>query len=130
MSRETKILGFRVVHVPEVIWNGFTVVRTTRQVVDMIPMVLTRSFVEPPRQLSFNLEQKQVEKPALKGVDLLIKATLDAHQPNLELAPVRVSSRMTSTVGSYMSSKKQLAEPVQRANPKGRPTGRAPNFAK
>lgn len=109
MSRETKILGFRVVHVFEVIRIGFTVIRTTKQVVDMTPMVPTRSFVEPPRQLSFNLDLEQVEKPALKNVHLLINTMLDAHQPDLELAPVRVSSRMTRTIGSYMPSKKQLA---------------------
>jgi len=61
------------------------------------------------RQLAFDLEQKPVGKPTAAAVDLLIRATLDAHEPALELPAVRVSGRMRRTLGSYMPSRKQIA---------------------
>mgnify|MGYP006191618173 CR=1 FL=1 len=61
------------------------------------------------RQLAFDLEQKAVGKPTADNVDLLIRSTLDAHEPGLELPSVRVSGRMRRTLGSYMPSKKQIA---------------------
>ncbi len=64
--------------------------------------------VEESRQLAFNLEQKPVAKPSALAVDLLIRATLDTHEPDLELPPVRVSGRMRRTLGSYMPSRRQI----------------------
>jgi predicted SprT family Zn-dependent metalloprotease len=61
------------------------------------------------RQLTFDVEQKPVGKPTAEHVDLLIKATLDAHEPGLELPAIRVSGRMRRTLGSYMPSRKQIA---------------------
>ena len=61
------------------------------------------------RQLAFDLEQKPVGKPTAENVDLLIRSTLDKHEPELDLPPVRVSGRMRRTLGSYMPSKKQIA---------------------
>ena len=61
------------------------------------------------RQLAFDLEQKPVGKPTAENVDLLIRSTLDTHEPGLELPSVRVSGRMRRTLGSYMPSKKQIA---------------------
>ncbi len=61
------------------------------------------------RQMAFDLEQKPVGKPTADNVDLLIRSTLDAHEPGLELPSVRVSGRMRRTLGSYMPSKKQIA---------------------
>jgi len=61
------------------------------------------------RQMSFDLEQKPVGKPTAENVDLLIRSTLDTHEPGLELPSVRVSGRMRRTLGSYMPSKKQIA---------------------
>jgi predicted SprT family Zn-dependent metalloprotease len=61
------------------------------------------------RQLAFDLEQKPVGKPTAENVDLLIRSTLEKHEPELELPPVRVSGRMRRTLGSYMPSKKQIA---------------------
>ncbi len=64
---------------------------------------------EEARQLAFDLEQRPVEKPTAAAVDLLIRSTLAAHEPRLELPDVRVSGRMRQTLGSYMPSKKQIA---------------------
>lgn len=64
---------------------------------------------EESRQLAFDLEQKPIGKPTAAAVDLLIRATLDAHEPGLELPGVRVSGRMRRTLGSYMPSRKQIA---------------------
>jgi predicted SprT family Zn-dependent metalloprotease len=61
------------------------------------------------RQLAFDLERKPVGKPTAANVDLLIRATLDVHEPGLELPAVRVSGRMRRTLGSYMPSRKQIA---------------------
>jgi len=61
------------------------------------------------RQMSFDLEQKPLDKPTAEAVDLLIQATFDQHQPGLSLPPVRVSTRMRRTLGSYMPSRKQIA---------------------
>jgi len=61
------------------------------------------------RQLAFDLERKPVGKPTGSNVDLLIRATLDSHEPGLELPSVRVSGRMRRTLGSYMPSRKQIA---------------------
>jgi predicted SprT family Zn-dependent metalloprotease len=59
--------------------------------------------------LAFDLEQRPIGKPTAANVDLLIRATLDAHEPGLELPGVRVSGRMRRTLGSYMPSRKQIA---------------------
>ncbi|MDP6667965.1 MAG: SprT-like domain-containing protein [Dehalococcoidia bacterium] len=64
---------------------------------------------EIPRQLAFNLDDSRIEKPAASFVDTLVQTTLDTHQPDLELPPVRVSGRMRRTLGSYTPSKKQIA---------------------
>ena len=64
---------------------------------------------EPARQLRFDLEQPTVEKPTAAQVDLLIRITLAAHEPDLELPPVRVSGRMRRTLGSYMPTRRQIA---------------------
>ena len=61
------------------------------------------------RQLALDLEQKPVGKPTAENVDLLIRSTLDTHEPGLVLPSVRVSGRMRRTLGSYMPSKKQIA---------------------
>ena len=61
------------------------------------------------RQLAFDLEQKPIGKPTAEQVDILIRSTLEAHEPGLELPPVRVSGRMRRTLGSYMPSKKKIA---------------------
>lgn len=50
-----------------------------------------------------------MEKPTASQVDLLIRTTLDAHQKDLDLPPVRVSGRMRRTLGSYTPSKRQIA---------------------
>jgi predicted SprT family Zn-dependent metalloprotease len=70
---------------------------------------MTRADQDESRQLAFDLEQKPIGKPTAANVDLLIRATLDAHQPELELPDVRVSGRMRRTLGSYMPSRKQIA---------------------
>lgn len=61
------------------------------------------------RQMAFDLEHKRLGKPTAEAVDLLIQATFDEHQPGLSLPPVRVSTRMRRTLGSYMPSRKQIA---------------------
>lgn len=83
-----------------------------RQYVWLAPAPAPDSSVLAPeasRQLAFKLEEPRVEKPAGSPVDQIIRSALDAHQPDLELPPVRVSGRMRRTLGSYMPSKKLIA---------------------
>jgi predicted SprT family Zn-dependent metalloprotease len=61
------------------------------------------------RQLAFDLDQKPIGKPTAEQVDILIRSTLEAYEPGLELPPARVSGRMRRTLGSYMPSKKNIA---------------------
>ena len=61
------------------------------------------------RQYAFDIEQKEIEKPKSRFVDLMIDEILKIHQPKLQLPEVRVSRRMRATLGSYMPSRKQIA---------------------
>ncbi len=91
-----------------------TILRVVDQAAELAQVTLAPeraglvSVVES-RQLAFDLEQRPVAKPTAVNVDLLIKATLDTHEPELELPAVRVSGRMRRTLGSYMPSRKQIA---------------------
>ena len=49
------------------------------------------------RQYAFDIEQKVIEKPKSRFVDLMIDEILKIHQPKLQLPEVRVSRRMRST---------------------------------
>jgi SprT-like protein len=102
----------------EIIDIPFSVRKTIRRVVnqaaDLAQVTLAPGSAglvanDEARQLAFDLEQKPVGRPTAVNVDLLIRATLDSHEPGLELPDVRVSGRMRRTLGSYMPSKKQIA---------------------
>ena len=60
-------------------------------------------------QYSFDIEQRAIEKPKSRYIDLMISEILKIHQPKLQLPEVRGSRRMRSTLGSYMPSAKQIA---------------------
>lgn len=56
------------------------------------------------RQLRLPLDEPPVRVDA-EGLDRLVAATLARHEPGLELPPIRVSSRMRRTLGTFTPSK-------------------------
>jgi len=94
---------------------SFSVRNTIRRVVDQasqlaqVTLAPGSAEIDESRQLAFDLDQKPIGKPTAEAIDLLIQSTFDKHEPGLSLPPVRVSSRMRRTLGSYMPSRKQIA---------------------
>ena len=73
---------------------------------------MAREHADDPiavQALSWVVSNVRTGKAANEAIDLLIQSTFDKHEPGLSLPPVRVSSRMRRTLGSYMPSRKQIA---------------------